>query len=67
MLQYDKNFAYLKDGKAVVFQPNKTPKTFLLEDEKLIEAQADEPLTKEAHAFANFGSMAYQKGWYSNK
>ncbi len=46
---------------------HKTPKTFLLEGEKLVETQAEEPLTKGVHAFANFGRMVYQKGWYSNR
>lgn len=66
MLQYDKNFAYIKNGKAVILQPAKEPQTFLLEDKKLIATTFDESLTKEAHAYANFGSMAYQKGWYSH-
>ncbi|WP_434086819.1 LTA synthase family protein [Shewanella psychrotolerans] len=65
MLQYDKNFAYIKNGKAVIFQPDKTPKTFLVDGKKLIATQLDQALTKEAHAHANFGSMAYRKGWYS--
>ena len=65
MLQYDKNFAYLKGNKAIIFQPEKAPLTFLLQDEKLIPSQPDAALTQEAHAYANFGSMAYQQGWYS--
>lgn len=65
MLQYNKNFAYLKKGKAVIFQPDKAPQTFLLDGENLMPTQIDEALTKEAHAYANFGSMAYQKGWYA--
>ncbi|UXI03690.1 LTA synthase family protein [Photobacterium sp. TY1-4] len=64
MLQYDKNFAYLKAGKAIVFQPHKTPQTFLLDSENLVPTQTDARLTKEAHAYANFGSLAYEKGWY---
>ncbi|MBY7901402.1 LTA synthase family protein [Vibrio fluvialis] len=64
LLQYDKNFAYLKQGKAVVFQPDKAPQTFLLDGENLTPTQPDEALAQEAHAYANFGSMAYQKGWY---
>ena len=64
LLQYDKNFAYLKEGKAIIFQPDKAPQTFLLEGEDLTPTQPDEALSKEAHAYANFGSMAYQKAWY---
>lgn len=64
MLQYDKNFAYLKGNQAVIFQPHKKPLTFLLNDEQLTPSKADETLIKEAHAYANFGSMAYQDGWY---
>ncbi|MFB9135695.1 LTA synthase family protein [Vibrio olivae] len=65
LLQYDKNFAYLKQGKAVVFQPNKEPLVFDVNNRVLTPSQADTALIKEAHAYANFGSMAYQKGWYS--
>lgn len=64
LLQYDKNFAYLKAGKAIVFQPHKAPQTFLLDDENLVPTQPDLALTQEAHAYANFGSVAYQEGWY---
>ncbi len=31
LLQYDKNFAYIKNGKVVIFQPDKTPETFLVD------------------------------------
>lgn len=64
LLQYDKNFAYLKQNKAVVFQPDKEPQTFLLQGENLTPTETDTALTEEAHAYANFGSVAYQKGWY---
>ena len=64
MLQYDKNFAYLKSDKAIIFQPNKPPQAFDLHNRVLSPGQADEALIEEAHAYANFGSVAYQKGWY---
>lgn len=65
LLQYDTNFAYLKAGKAVIFQPQKAPQTFLLQGEKLVPTDNDEALAQEAHAYTNFGSLAYQNGWYA--
>ena len=65
LLQYDKNFAYLKQGKAVIFQPQKVPLSYSIKDDQLIPITTQPELVKEAHAYANFGSMAYQKGWYA--
>jgi phosphoglycerol transferase len=65
LLQYDKNFAYLKQGKAVIFQPQKKPTTYQMQGNHLIPIASQTELVKEAHAYANFGSMAYQQGWYT--
>lgn len=67
LLQYDKNFAYLKPGKAVIFQPQKSPVSYLMQGDLLTPTSNQTALVKEAHAYANFGSMAYQKGWYTSK
>lgn len=65
LLQYDKNFAYLKQGKAVIFQPQKAPSSYQMKGNNLFPIVTQTELVKEAHAYANFGSMAYQQGWYT--
>ncbi|WP_311568117.1 LTA synthase family protein [Photobacterium arenosum] len=65
LLQYDKNFAYLKQGKAVIFQPQKVPASYQVQGNQLTPITNQPELVKEAHAYANFGSMAYQNGWYT--
>lgn len=64
ILQYDKNFAYLTPGKAVIFQPDKPAQVFEREEGTLKPTESDENLMKVAHAYASFGSIAYQNGWY---
>ncbi|CAM3897594.1 MULTISPECIES: LTA synthase family protein [Pseudoalteromonas] len=69
MMQYDKNFAYItkhhpQGNKVVILQPHKPATSYLYSESKLVPISNDQQLVKQALAHANFGNLAYQKGWY---
>ena len=69
MMQYDKNFAYIQangeqGNKVVILQPHKAATTYIYNQHQLIPSANDEALVQTALGHANFGNIAYQKGWY---
>jgi len=69
MMQYDKNFAYMQEDQVVITQPGKPMQQFRFDrnEKKLITETTESPeLLKKAHAYAIWGSMAYDRGWYKN-
>ena len=66
MMQFDKNFAYMKGEQVAILQPNKEP-TYYRYNKKSMQLAADKTdveLGKQALAHALFGSKAYEKKWY---
>ncbi|MBT1445178.1 LTA synthase family protein [Shewanella sp. JM162201] len=66
LMQYDKNFAYMRGDELVILQPERAPEGFRYQrsDGTLQSAPQPEHMQKTALAWALWGSMAYQKGLY---
>lgn len=65
MMQYDKNFAYMRGRDVVVLQPEKAPTGFVLNDAGRLEpSEQSRELKQTAQGVALWGSMAYQQGLY---
>lgn len=64
LMQYDKNFAYYKDGKVIVLQPDKEARMYERSGNRLVPIAPEPSLVEEAKAHVLFGSFAYNSGWY---
>ena len=68
MMQYAENFAYMKDNEVTILQPQKQPLNFIYDfDLKTMNAKKLNPsLSETALAHVLWGSLAYEKQWYSS-
>ncbi len=68
MMQYAENFAYMLNDKVTILQPSKQPLNFAYdyEENRLIPGPEDAILSELALAHVLWGSLAYEKQWYSN-
>lgn len=66
LMQFDKNFALLKGDEMAVLQPEREGLGFRYDalSQRLTSAPLDPSLLDEARAYALWGSLAYQQGWY---
>jgi phosphoglycerol transferase MdoB-like AlkP superfamily enzyme len=66
MMQFDKNFAYMKGQQVAILQPNKEAMYFRYDNQakKLWPDDPNAELGKQALGHALFGSKAYEKKWY---
>ena len=64
MMQYDKNFAYMKNDSVTILQPQKEPLHFAYLQKQLKAKEHNPKLALEAKANVIFGSKAYQNRWY---
>ncbi|QYJ75259.1 LTA synthase family protein [Shewanella sp. FJAT-52076] len=66
LMQYDKNFAYMRGQDLVILQPERDPEgfTYQAEDGSLLPSQQPKSMQKTALAWALWGSLAYQKGLF---
>lgn len=66
LMQFDKNFALLRDDHMVVLQPEQRALGFYYDagQQRLIPAPVDAELAQQAQAYALWGSLAYQQGLY---
>ncbi|MET0327168.1 MAG: LTA synthase family protein [Luteimonas sp.] len=66
LMQYDRNFAWLQGDDVVVLQPDKPASQYRYTPGagRLQPAALSPQLSREAHAQALWGSLAYERGWY---
>lgn len=67
LMQYDRNFAWMRgEDVVVVLQPDKPPAQYRHApgSGRLLPAPLSPALAREAHARALWGSLAYDNGWY---
>jgi phosphoglycerol transferase MdoB-like AlkP superfamily enzyme len=66
MMQFDKNFAYMKGQEVAILQPNKDALYFRYDNQakRLVPDDANAELGRQALGHALFGSKAYEKQWY---
>jgi phosphoglycerol transferase MdoB-like AlkP superfamily enzyme len=69
MMQYAENFAYIKNGEVTILQPQKSPVNFDYDfkEKKLTSKKVNSTLSEIALAHVLWGSLAYEKEWYSSK
>ena len=69
MMQYADNFAYMKDNEVTILQPQKEPVNFVYDfkEKKLTPKKINPKLSEIALAHVLWGSLAYEKEWYSSK
>ena len=69
LMQYDKNLAYLRGDDVVILQPEHPATGFVYDPvaEKLRPSPQSDEMKKTALGWALWGSMAYQKGLYSDQ
>lgn len=69
MMQYADNFAYMEDNEVTILQPQKEPLNFVYDfnEKKLTSKQINPRLAEIALAHVLWGSLAYEKEWYSSK
>ncbi|NQY87917.1 MAG: LTA synthase family protein [Colwellia sp.] len=69
MMQYADNFAYMKDNEVTILQPQKKPLNFFYDfkEKKLTPKIINPKLSEIALAHVLWGSLAYEKEWYSSK
>ncbi|WP_299489931.1 LTA synthase family protein [uncultured Shewanella sp.] len=67
LMQYDKNMAYMRGNDVVILQPEHAPKGFEYNpNEQSLTPQAQSKNMKQtALAWALWGSLAYQKGYFN--
>ncbi|MGB1198560.1 MAG: LTA synthase family protein [Thalassotalea sp.] len=67
IMQYADNFAYMKNNKVVILQPQKAPLSFNFDVNKkaLSKATPIKELEDIALAHALWGSLAYEKEWHT--
>ncbi len=67
LMQYDKNFAYMRGRDLVILQPERAPEGFRYqrEDGSLSPFPQPETMQKTALAWALWGSLAYQQGLFA--
>lgn len=65
-MQYDRNFAYMREDAIVILQPDKPPSQYRFEQgsHRLVPMPLSPELVQPAHAHALWGSLAYDKGWH---
>lgn len=69
MMQFNNNFAWMdSEYNVVILQPQKKPQGYKYNPEKqsLLKSSVDKDLYPKANANALWGSLAYQKGYYSS-
>ena len=68
MMQYAENFAYMKDNEVTILQPQKQPLNFNYDFDlqKLNAKHLNPNLYDIALAHVLWGSLAYEKQWYSS-
>lgn len=66
LMQYDKNFAYMRGQDLVILQPEREPEgfTYQAENGSLLPSPQPKSMQKTALAWALWGSLAYQKGLF---
>jgi phosphoglycerol transferase MdoB-like AlkP superfamily enzyme len=69
MMQYADNFAYMEGNEVTILQPQKEPLNFVYDfnEKKLTSKQINPRLAEIALAHVLWGSLAYEKEWYSSK
>ena len=69
MMQYADNFAYMKGNEVTILQPQKKPMNFVYDfiEKKLAPKSINHQLSEIALAHVLWGSLAYEKEWYSSK
>jgi len=67
MMQFYNNFAWMDNNNVVIFQPEKPPIGFIYDSntKKMTEKVVSESMIEIANANALWGSLAYEKGYYS--
>ncbi|MFT5758891.1 MAG: phosphoglycerol transferase MdoB-like AlkP superfamily enzyme [Alteromonadaceae bacterium] len=69
MMQYADNFAYMEGNEVTILQPQKEPLNFVYDfnEKKLTSKKINPKLAEIALAHVLWGSLAYEKEWYSSK
>jgi phosphoglycerol transferase MdoB-like AlkP superfamily enzyme len=69
MMQYAENFAYMRGDEVTILQPQKAPMNFTYDftKKKLSPRKVNVELSKIALAHVLWGSLAYEKEWYSSR
>lgn len=69
MMQYADNFAYMEGNEVTILQPQKEPLNFVYDfnEKKLTSKKINPRLAEIALAHVLWGSLAYEKEWYSSK
>jgi phosphoglycerol transferase MdoB-like AlkP superfamily enzyme len=69
MMQYAENFAYMRGDEVTILQPQKAPMNFTYDftKKKLSPRKVNAELSKIALAHVLWGSLAYEKEWYSSR
>lgn len=64
VMQFDMNHAYLRGDRVVIHVPEKEATQYVYRDSRLVPAERDETLVREALAHALWPSMVYRRGQY---
>lgn len=69
MMQYAENFAYMVGDEVTILQPQKPAANFIynFNDHQLTPKKVNSKLAEIALAHVLWGSLAYEKGWYSSQ